>query len=70
MSMPRATTTLSPIGSNLGFQVMCLPLSKLFKQIEALQGLLRNHPLLGRRSKFAAWLAAVTAISFCWFVGP
>ncbi len=49
---------------------MGLPLSNLFKQIEALQGLLRNHPLLARRTKFAAWLAAVTAISFWWFVGP
>ena len=37
---------------------------------EALQGFLRNHPLLTQRTKFAALLAAVTAISFWWFVGP
>jgi hypothetical protein len=36
----------------------------------ALQGFLRNHPLLAQRTKFAALLAAVTAISFWWFVGP
>jgi hypothetical protein len=37
---------------------------------EALQGFLRSHPLLAQRTKFAAWFAAVTAISFCWFIGP
>ncbi|MGA7546405.1 MAG: hypothetical protein WBW08_11375 [Methyloceanibacter sp.] len=37
---------------------------------EALKGFLRNHPLLAQRTKFAALLAAVTAISFWWFVGP
>jgi hypothetical protein len=29
--------------------------------------LLRDHPVLARRTKLAAWLAAVTAISFYWF---
>jgi hypothetical protein len=37
---------------------------------EALQGFLRHHPLLAQRTKFAALLVAVTAISFWWFVGP
>ena len=35
---------------------------------EALKDFLRNHPLLAQRTKFAALLAAVTAIR--WFVGP
>jgi hypothetical protein len=28
-----------------------------------------DHPVLARRTKFAAWLVAVAAISFCWFIG-
>jgi hypothetical protein len=44
-----------------------LPFSRLVNGIEGLQGLLRAHPILAQRTKFAAWLAAVTAISFYWF---
>ena len=40
------------------------------RQINVPQGFLRNHPLLAQRTKFTALLAAVTAISFCWFIGP
>jgi hypothetical protein len=69
MSAPSATITLSPIGPRLGFNVMRLRFSGLIKQVEAPRGFLRNHPLLAQRTKFAALLAAVTAISFCWFVG-
>ena len=61
--------TLPRIGPSLGFQVLRLWFSGVDKRIEALQGFLRNHPLVAERTKFAAWLLAVTAISFCWFVG-
>ena len=46
-----------------------LPFSGLVNAIEGVQSLLRDHPVLARRTKFAAWLVAVTAISFCWFIG-
>lgn len=45
-----------------------LPFAGLIDAIEGLQSLLRDHPVLERRTKFAAWLVAVTAISFCWFI--
>ena len=46
-----------------------LPFSGLVDAVEGLQSLPRDHPVLARRTKFAAWLVAVTAISFCWFIG-
>jgi hypothetical protein len=61
---------LPRIGPSLGFQLMRLRFSGLVNGTEALQGFLRNRALLAQRTKFAAWLAAVTAISFWWFVGP
>jgi hypothetical protein len=61
--------TLPRIGPSLGFQLLRLRLGGLVKRIEALRGFVRDRPLLAQRAKFAAWLLAVTAISFCWFVG-
>ena len=45
-----------------------MPFTGLLNAIEGLQSLLRDHPVLERRTKFAAWFVAVTAISFCWFI--
>ena len=45
-----------------------LPFTGLVNAIEGLQSLLGDHPVLTRRTKLAAWLVAVTAISFCWFI--
>jgi hypothetical protein len=59
---------LPRIGPSLGLRLR-LRFSGVDKRIEALQGFLRNHPLVVARTKFAVWLLAVTAISFCWFVG-
>jgi hypothetical protein len=61
--------TLPRIGTSLGFQLLRLCFSRVVKRIEALQAFLRNHPVVAEQTKFAAWLLAVTAISFCWFVG-
>ena len=44
------------------------PFAGLANAIQGLQNLLRDHPVLARRTKFAAWFIAVTAISFCWFI--
>jgi hypothetical protein len=46
-----------------------LPFTGLINAIEGLQSLLRDHPVLERRTKFVAWFVAVTAISFFWFIG-
>ena len=45
-----------------------LPFTGLVNAIEGLQSWLRAHPVLERRTKFVAWLVAVTAISFFWFI--
>ena len=45
-----------------------LPFTGLVNAIEGLQSLLRDHPVLERRTKFVAWFVAVTAISFFWFI--
>jgi len=45
-----------------------LPFTGLVNAIRGLQSFLVEHPVLTRRAKFAAWFAAVTAISFCWFI--
>jgi hypothetical protein len=44
-----------------------LPSIGLVNAIQGLQNFLVEHPVLTRRTKFAAWFVAVTAISFCWF---
>jgi hypothetical protein len=61
--------SLPRIGPNVGFQLLRLWFRRVVKRIEALQAFLRNHPVVAERTKLAAWLLAVTAISFCWFVG-
>ena len=45
-----------------------LPFTGLVNAIQGLQSFLVDHPVLTRRTKFAAWFVAVTAISFCWFI--
>jgi hypothetical protein len=45
-----------------------LPFTALVNAIQGLQSFLSDHPVLTRRTKFAAWFVAVTAISFCWFI--
>ena len=45
-----------------------LPFIGLDNAIQGLQSFLVDHPVLTRRTKFAAWFAAVTAISFSWFI--
>jgi hypothetical protein len=45
-----------------------LPFTGLVNAIQGLQSFLADHPVLTRRTKFAAWFVAVTAISFCWFI--
>ena len=45
-----------------------LPFTGLVNAIQGLQNFLGDHPVLTRRTKFAAWFVAVTAISFCWFI--
>ena len=45
-----------------------LPFTGLVNAIQGLQSFLGGHPVLTRRTKFAAWFVAVTAISFCWFI--
>jgi hypothetical protein len=45
-----------------------VPFPGLVNTMQVIESFLGSHPVLARRTKFAAWFVAVTGNQFLWFI--